>query len=107
MITRAIAAKVPFSFVATDTVYGTGTIEALLRNAGKGYVLGVAVIVCSIPGAREAAQSVRRNHAVRETRRTMRRPRRQVATSETETTPEDLTRDPAGARTRKGEGGVP
>src|SRR5205814_3196742 len=38
MITRAIAAKVPFSFVATDTVYGTGMIEALLRNAGKGYV---------------------------------------------------------------------
>ena len=26
MITRAIAAKVPFSFVATDTVYGTGMI---------------------------------------------------------------------------------
>ena len=42
MITRAIAAKVPFCFVATDTVYGTGMIEALLRNAGKGYVLGVA-----------------------------------------------------------------
>ena len=42
MITRAIAAKVPFSFVATDTVYGTGMIEALLRNAGKGYALGVA-----------------------------------------------------------------
>ena len=42
MITRAIAAKVPFSFVATDTVYGTGMIEALLRDAGKGYVLGVA-----------------------------------------------------------------
>ena len=42
MITRAIAAKVPFSFVATDTVYGTGMIEALLRNEGKGYVLGVA-----------------------------------------------------------------
>src|SRR6185295_13123656 len=42
MIARAIAAKVPFSFVATDTVYGTGMIETLLRNAGKGYVLGVA-----------------------------------------------------------------
>ena len=42
MITRAITAKVPFSFVATDTVYGTGMIETLLRNAGKGYVLGVA-----------------------------------------------------------------
>jgi SRSO17 transposase len=42
MITRAIAEKVPFSFVAGDTVYGTGMIETRLRNAGKGYVLGVA-----------------------------------------------------------------
>lgn len=42
MIARAIAAKVPFSFVATDTVYGTGEIETVLRKAGKGYVLGVA-----------------------------------------------------------------
>jgi SRSO17 transposase len=42
MIARAIAAKVPFSFVAADSVYGTGEIESLLRRAGKGYVLGVA-----------------------------------------------------------------
>jgi SRSO17 transposase len=42
MIVRALAAKVPFSFVATDTVYGTGDIETMLRKAGKGYVLGVA-----------------------------------------------------------------
>jgi SRSO17 transposase len=42
MITRAIAAKVPFSFVAADSVYGTGEIETLLRKAGKGYVVGVA-----------------------------------------------------------------
>jgi SRSO17 transposase len=42
MIARALAAEVPFSFVATDTVYGTGDIEAMLRKAGKGYVLGVA-----------------------------------------------------------------
>jgi len=42
MITRAIAAKVPFSFVAADSVYSTAEIETLLRNAGKGYVLGVA-----------------------------------------------------------------
>jgi SRSO17 transposase len=41
MIARAIAAKVPFAFVATDTVYGTGDIETMLRKAGKGYVLGV------------------------------------------------------------------
>jgi len=42
MILRAIAAKVPFSFVAADSVYGTGEIETALRKAGKGYVLGVA-----------------------------------------------------------------
>src|SRR3974390_1436607 len=42
MIARAIAAKVPFSFVAADSVYGTGEIETQLRKAGKGYVLGIA-----------------------------------------------------------------
>ena len=42
MIVRAIAAKMPFSFVAADSVYGTGDIETTLRKAGKGYVLGVA-----------------------------------------------------------------
>ena len=42
MIARAIAAKVSFSFVAADTVYGTGDIVNLLSKAGKGYVLGVA-----------------------------------------------------------------
>jgi len=41
MIKRAIAAKVPFAFVAADTVYGVGDIEMSLRRAGKGYVLGV------------------------------------------------------------------
>lgn len=42
MIARAIAANVPFSYVAADSVYGTGDIETTLRKAGKGYVLGVA-----------------------------------------------------------------
>jgi SRSO17 transposase len=42
MIAHAIAAKVPFSFVAADSVYGTGEIETMLRKAGKSYVLGVA-----------------------------------------------------------------
>ena len=42
MIARTIAAKVPFSFVAADSVYGTGELETALRKAGKGYVLGVA-----------------------------------------------------------------
>jgi SRSO17 transposase len=42
MIERAIAADVPFSWVAADTVYGVGDIERDLRQAGKGYVLGVS-----------------------------------------------------------------
>lgn len=42
MIARALEAKIPFAFVAADTVYGTGDIETVLRKAGKGYVLGVA-----------------------------------------------------------------
>ncbi len=40
MIERAIAAGVPFTWVAADSVYGVGEIETALR-AGKGYVLGV------------------------------------------------------------------
>lgn len=42
MIERAIAAKVPFAWVAADSVYGVGSIETALRQAGKGYVLGVS-----------------------------------------------------------------
>jgi SRSO17 transposase len=42
MIARAMAAGVPFRWVAADTVYGVGDIERDLRRAGKGYVLGVA-----------------------------------------------------------------
>jgi SRSO17 transposase len=41
MIERVIAAKVPFAWVAADSVYGVGQIETALRRAGKGYVLGV------------------------------------------------------------------
>jgi SRSO17 transposase len=41
MVERAIAAGVPFSWVAADTVYGVGAVEMALRRAGKGYVLGV------------------------------------------------------------------
>src|SRR5258708_9785448 len=40
MIARAIAASVPFKWVAGDTVYGVGDIEQQLRRAGNGYVLG-------------------------------------------------------------------
>ena len=41
MTGRAIAAAVPFSWVAGDTVYGLGDIERDLRRAGKGYALSV------------------------------------------------------------------
>jgi SRSO17 transposase len=41
MIERAIAAGVPFAWVAGDSIYGVGEIEMGLRRAGKGYVLGV------------------------------------------------------------------
>jgi SRSO17 transposase len=40
MIERAIAADVPFDWVAADTIYGVGAIEMQLRRANKGYVLG-------------------------------------------------------------------
>jgi SRSO17 transposase len=40
MIERALAAGVPFDWVATDTIYGVGSLEMLLRRARKGYVLG-------------------------------------------------------------------
>jgi SRSO17 transposase len=42
MTERAIAAGVPFAWVAADSVYGVGDIEQALRRAGKGYVLGVS-----------------------------------------------------------------
>ena len=41
MVERAIAAGVPFAWVAADSVYGVGELEMALRRAGKGYVLGV------------------------------------------------------------------
>ena len=40
IIGRALAAGVPFDWVAADTIYGVGAIEMQLRRAGKGYVLG-------------------------------------------------------------------
>ena len=42
MIERAMAAGVPFAYVAADTVYGVGEIEMALRRAGRGYVLGIS-----------------------------------------------------------------
>jgi SRSO17 transposase len=51
MIARAIAASVPFKWVAGDTVYGVGDIEQQLRRAGKGCVLGVSSAHVFRPGA--------------------------------------------------------
>ena len=42
MVERAIAAGVPFAWVAGDSIYGVSAVEMALRRAGKGYVLGVA-----------------------------------------------------------------
>lgn len=36
MIAGAIAANMPFAWVAADSVYGVGAIEQDLRRAGKG-----------------------------------------------------------------------
>ena len=41
MIERAMIAGVPFGWVTADSVYGVGELEMKLRQAGKGYVLGV------------------------------------------------------------------
>ncbi len=35
-------ARMPFTWVAADTVYGVGEIARDLRRVGKGYVLGVS-----------------------------------------------------------------
>jgi SRSO17 transposase len=51
MIERALAAGVPFRWVAADTVYGCGEVEIRLRRAGKGYVLGAHARMGSPPGA--------------------------------------------------------
>lgn len=57
MMSRAIAARVPFRWVAADTVYGIGDIERELRRAGKGYALGVdsAHVFQSCDGPRRIA----------------------------------------------------
>jgi SRSO17 transposase len=41
MIERALAAHVPFAWVAADSAYGVGDFEVVLRRTDKGYVLGV------------------------------------------------------------------
>ena len=47
MIERALAAGVPFRWVAADSVYGVGDIERDLLQAGNGYVMGgTSNLVC-------------------------------------------------------------
>jgi len=41
MIARALQAGVAFAWVAADSIHGVGEVEKVLRQAGKGYVLGV------------------------------------------------------------------
>jgi SRSO17 transposase len=41
MIERAMTARVPFTWVTADSIYGVSEVEMKLRQAGKGYVLGV------------------------------------------------------------------
>lgn len=40
MVAKAIAADVPFAWVAADSIYGVGELETALHRADKGYVLG-------------------------------------------------------------------
>ena len=51
MIECAIAAGVPFAWVAADSVYGVGEIEMALRRAGTGYVSGSTPTASSTPGS--------------------------------------------------------
>jgi len=51
MIARAIAASVPFEWVAGDTVYGVGDIEQQLRRQAKAMYSESAALMCSILGA--------------------------------------------------------
>jgi len=62
MIARAIAASVPFKWVAGDPVYGVGDIEQQLRQAGKGYVLGLAALMCFDPGQAAIGRRQGRRH---------------------------------------------
>jgi len=64
MIARAIAAAVAIQWVAADTVYGVGDIEQQLRQAGKGYVLGVSSAHVSDPGASGDQSRHRRGHRI-------------------------------------------
>ena len=54
MIARAIAAKVPFSCVAADSVYGTGEIETCCARRARAMCWALPPTTCSTPGARSS-----------------------------------------------------
>src|SRR6201998_1708267 len=54
MIVRAIAAKMPFSFVTADSVYGTGDSETRCARPVRPTFCALPPIVCSIPGAKSS-----------------------------------------------------
>ena len=68
---HALAAGVPFSWVAADTVYDVGEVEMALRRTGKGYVSASPARTASTPGACCRLSRARRTRS----RRTCRPPR--------------------------------
>ena len=67
MIERAMAACLPFAWVAADTVYGVGEIERLLRQAGKGRCSAPPATIYSSPGTSRSgviAQRCYRTHSI-------------------------------------------
>ena len=64
MIARAIAAEVPFAYVAADSVYGIGDIETCCAAPARAMCWASPAIMCSVPGARRAVRRHgRRNRA--------------------------------------------
>ncbi|MGY4498089.1 SRSO17 transposase [Bradyrhizobium sp. GM24.11] len=59
MIARAIAAAVPFKWVAGDTVYGVGDIEQQYVGQAKATCSGSAALMCFDPGASDRRSPVR------------------------------------------------
>ncbi|MCB1820244.1 MAG: hypothetical protein KDI73_01510 [Candidatus Competibacteraceae bacterium] len=66
LIERAMAAKVPFRWVAADSVHGVGAIEMALKRAGIGDVLGVGSSMASRCGANLVPSAARRKVSPRD-----------------------------------------
>ena len=63
MIERALAAGVPFSWVAADSVYGVGELEMTLRRAGKGMCSASIPTTISTLGGAIRPLAARRNRS--------------------------------------------